>query len=141
MKRSNRMKPVLNIASRNQETALTELAKKQKVLTECEEKLASMRSWRNDYSAQDGQTKITASQLRDKQNFILQMDEAIAMLEKQLVDLNKQHKLSWQEWMKAKQKTEAIGIVIDNYKTSEHRYEMLKQEREIDDHYGKRKIR
>ncbi len=138
MSRSKRMLPILNLAERNEKNAAVDLAKSQQSLKECQNKLAMMREYRNEYANNETSSISSASFLRDRYAFIKQIDQSIELLEKQISQHSEQHVHDQKKWLKTKQKSNALDKVVEQFRSSENRLKNQREQRELDDRVHKR---
>ena len=131
--RSQRLMPLLKIANRKQEKAETELALSNKKLTETREKLKQMRRYRDEYADNMSSGKITAGLLRDKQVFIQQLDQLIATLEHQIINMNSQTQVFQQAWVKARQNSDAFDRLVEKLENAEEKQRDQREQLALDD--------
>lgn len=138
IRRSKRMLPILNLAERNEKNAALVLARSQQSLKECQNKLAMMREYRNEYANNFTAGISSASLLRDKHNFIQQIDQSIELLEKQISQHSVQHGLDQKEWLKTRQKSNALDKVVKQFRSSENKQQNQREQLEQDDRVTRR---
>lgn len=139
--RAKRLKPLLKIASRKEENAANTLASSNQELKSHQEKLEQMKQYRNEYANNSTASSITAGMLRDKQQFIQQIDQAIELLEQQIRQQHLKISSDQKSWLQAKQKTDAYDKVIEKIQLTEQNINDEREQREIDDRVCKIKAK
>ena len=126
--RAERLKPLLKLASRKEEKAVKQMAASQQDLNSFTDKLSQMKSYREEYQKKLEHSTISASMLRDKQQFIQQIDQAIDLLEEQIKQQQSRLYNDQAKWMEAKQKTDIYDKVVEKIQQTE---KMIQDEREL----------
>ncbi len=135
MTRSQRLSPVLKLALTRKRNAAVVAAKAAKLLREYEHKLAELQSYRADYAMldrSDGQL-VNASQLQERQKFILQLDEGIEILklkvkgQQQVMDVDKQ------QWLDAHKHNDAIDKLMGRLRDLELNLRETRESDALDD--------
>lgn len=141
MTRSQRLDPVKKVQQRREEQAARELQEKQDELARYRQRLADVKSYRQEYLDRfhGGDTRMSALQMRDYQVFIGKLDSAILQLEDLIRDTEIQAQSRRVDWMDQRSRFRAIEEVIDRYSAEERRDAVRRDERESDDRTQRQK--
>jgi flagellar export protein FliJ len=122
MIRSKRIQPVSRIAGRAEQRAAMLLAKNRGQLHELQNRLNVMKAYRRDYERKRGETgAFSVMHLKQNQNFLQQLDEAITILEKQVdrqTDITRQEQ---QKWIETWKNMNSLNKCIENLQGHELR--------------------
>lgn len=131
--RAKRLQPLLKIASKKQDNAATILASSNNELKQYQDKLEQMRQYRSEYNNEISSSTISIQLLRDKQQFIKQIDQAIEMLQQQIEQLKLKAAHDQSNWLQAKQKNDAYDKIVEKIEITEQKIQDEREQREIDD--------
>lgn len=114
MKSTQRLKPILGIAIRQQEEKEAELARVLQVKRQAEQQLSALKNYRSEYheALADGQS-INISELINRQNFISQLDVAIAAQHEKTNNISTVTEHHEQDWKQARNRRDALENLID----------------------------
>jgi len=124
MLRSERLEPVLDIATSNERQAALAFAAAAQRVQEAEQKLADLERYAVEYRAalQARTAKgIDATQLRAFHGFIAKLGEAIAQQGTVVEGARDEHARLRQRWVEASRRSQAVGKVIEHATTQERR--------------------
>ncbi len=141
MKKSSRIQPLKNLASRHEQQAARVLGQSQTQLGQQQGRLQELFSYREEYQQRfyrHAKNGIDGAQLQTYQSFIQQLDEAIRQQRRQ-VDQSAQtcHTVTAQ-WREKHIRTQVLDKTIQRLQVNEERQAEKIQQREIDDRAGKR---
>ena len=136
MARSKKLTPILKLAERKKIDAANTMARARRRLRFYEEKLAELRSYRNEYGtfmAKDQEHTLTANQLREYQAFIHQLNEGIAVLAEKVEGERQLKQRDEKLWLSAKKNTEILDKLIVKLKGMERKFAVNQEANEIDE--------
>ncbi len=137
MKRSQRMQSVSRIASRVEREAAQVLARSRNRLRELEDKLQTMKSYRREYGGthqDDPKNPVSIMQLRQNQAFLRQLDEAIALLEKQVSNHAQISSHDQGRWIETWKHLNSLNKAITNLKAGEQQEQERREQGRLDEH-------
>jgi len=141
MKRSKRLKPVLELAeSREKQMALI-LGESRRKLESAQRNLSSLIAFRDNYSAQfqrSGSEGLGMRQLIEYRTFLAKINTAIADQEKAVNAVQAELQSRQAEWDAVRQRTLGIKKVLEHTLTEESRLEEKKQQAEQDERASRR---
>lgn len=136
MTKSQRLKPVTQLAERKEHDAARLLAAAQKVVEQREQRLTELLSYAAEYQQRlqnAGRAGIEAGQLHDYQAFIVKLDEAIihqrAMLEAAARELDERRS----QWHATHNASMALDKVVTRYRHEEIRSGAQREQAESDE--------
>lgn len=136
MKRSQRLKVVLEIAQRNEATALKKMqAIKQQVEQEVQ-RLKEFVGYRADYEkklAEAAAIRISTTQYVNYQRFIAQLGTVIEQQQQKIQWIEQQLEKAMGEWRLAHEKTRGMGDHIADCRDAEQREADAKEQRALDE--------
>jgi flagellar protein FliJ len=136
MLRSERLEPVLDIASSNERCAVEALAGGEARVIEAEQKLAELERYAQEYrSALHAKTQagIDATQLRAFHAFISRLGDAVAQQGAILVRAREERDRLRQHWIETSRRTQAVGKVIEHACVEERRIVERREQHENDE--------
>ncbi len=143
MTRSERMKPVVEVAESRERKAAREFAEHQHMVeTECQ-RLDDLQGFRKEYlrgMQTQGESGMTAARLRQWQQFMAGLDRAIEQQRQQVASVESQLEQKRQQWFLARGKHKALGKVVERYRADEERVRSKREQKEIDE-FAQRKRR
>ncbi|MBL4584869.1 MAG: flagellar export protein FliJ [Pseudomonadales bacterium] len=135
-KRSQRLKPVLDLANLNLDKAEAEMGRCRQLLQQEQGKLAGLIEYQTEYREMihhGAGAPVAAHQPQMMQSFLKQLQTAIEQQRRHISSVEQQLTTVIASWKKRYGDTEAIGKVIDNAKVSEREEADRKQQNEMDD--------
>lgn len=135
------MQPVQQVAEERERRAAEEFGRAQKLVEEHERQLRELKSYRKEYLESyqvKGATGMRMSALRDWQQFLAKLDQAIEQQQRSLQAANRQCEEKRAAWHQARGKQKAIGKVVDRFKAEESRERDRREQKEIDEIAGRR---
>lgn len=136
MKRSDRMKPILDVAQRREQQAAHVLGRVQRDLNEQRNKLYTLSQYREEYKQRfqfQAMQGISATQLHSFQQFIQQLDLAINEQVKKIARLEEACASSRKNWQHEKQHSQAIDSVVNRFIGQERIQHDRREQRLLDD--------
>jgi len=136
MVQSKRLKPVHRVAESKEQTAAKELGDSKRYVNAQEERLEELRRYHDEYldrfhsAAKIG---MSALQLQEYRAFLAKLERAIREQETVIKDGLNVHKFKKDNWQQKHVRTQALGKVIDRYKTAEVKDQDKREQRESDD--------
>ncbi|MBV1915339.1 MAG: flagellar export protein FliJ [Pseudomonadales bacterium] len=135
-KRSQRLKPVLDLAKLNLDKAEAEMGRCRQLLSQEQQKLTGLITYQGEYHEMvHGNTGalVSASQLQMTQAFLKQLQTAIEQQQHHITAIERQLEIVTENWRQRYGNSEAITKVIDSAKTEERAELDRKQQNETDD--------
>jgi len=135
MTRSGRFKPVVKLTASRERDAARLFAETQKALRNYQERLKTLQSYRQEdaHSLNGSNITLAASQLRERQVFLQQIDEGISALTDQIKQQQQLNSRDHQDWMAARQKMDAMDKIFFRLRSVETRLLVSREQCEIDD--------
>ena len=136
MKRSDRMKPILDVAQRREQQAAHVLGKLQRDLDEQKNKLYTLSQYREEYKHRfqfQASQGMSATQLHSFQQFIQQLDQAISEQQKKIARLEEACSSSRQNWRHEKQHSQALDSVVNRFQHQEKIHNDRREQRLLDE--------
>lgn len=140
MSRAKRMDPILRLARDDEDQAAHALSDSARALREGETKLQELREYRSDYARQmQSQGAFNGSALQGFQQFISNLDQAIAQLEEHVRQQRRANDQQLQRWVGTHNRAKAMTEIADKYRSEEQRAAEDKLQWELDDRSQHRK--
>ncbi len=136
MNKSQRLKPVSEIAHAHERDAARHMGQQQNVLQEHKNKLDELIQYRSEYvekMVSAGSAGIGAGQMQDYTRFIRRLDEAIVFQRSQIELAVRQLEVKQREWQAMHTRSEALNKVVDRYRTAEIRAQDKREQNENDE--------
>jgi flagellar protein FliJ len=136
MKRSERMAPVKQVLGSAERDRAREVGATQKALVEAEARLLDLQQYHLDYlkdfqqRAKAGQNALT---LRDYQQFLARLQEAVKQQEQVVAQARDAVASSTQRWQGAARRVKAIDSVVDKWQREEGRTAARIEQKVIDE--------
>ena len=136
MKRSRRLQPVARLAENHEQQAARALGDAQTQLTQAEQRLGELQSYREEYERrfqQMGSSGMGSLQMADYRQFLHNLSKAIEQQEvivQQAMNLVVQRK---QHWFAKRGNTQMLDNVVQRYESMEQREDDRKSQREQDE--------
>ena len=141
MKKSQRIKVIVELNADNEKKALTELGITQTKKKELQTQLESLQQYRQEYQDQYqtvGKTGVNISQLMEFRSFISKLDQAIEDQYKALADMENEATLAKKTWERQHHKTKSLQKVCDTALADEIKRENKGEQNEQDDRSRRR---
>lgn len=135
MTRSQRIKTIVRLSENRERTAAREFASAQKVLNDYKERLLQLQRYREeylDYLKPNGQ-KLTVKLMKERQAFILQIDEGIRMLSEQIRIQETMNSRERDNWLKQKQQLDTMGNIFERFRKAERSIIELREQHHLDE--------
>lgn len=135
-KRSKRLEPVANHARRQEEEAARILAEAQQRVTDSEQQLQQLESFRDEYLQKykiAGQQPGSVNLLLDYQAFIAKINQGIGQASQTIKICCQQRDILKQQWLQRKTRTQALESVVEKYQHSELKREAHLEQLEMDE--------
>lgn len=136
MNKSQRLKPVSDIADAKERDAARHMGQQQNVLQEHNNKLSELIQYRAEYVEKmvaAGSAGIGAGQMQDYTRFIRRLDEAIVFQKNQIELAKRQLEVKQREWQAMHTRSEALNKVVDRYRSAEVREQDKREQNENDE--------
>lgn len=140
MKKSERLDPVMRVASHREEQEARRLGGVQQQLQREERRLADLTKYRDEYIKRytaTAQAGMTTTQMRTFQSFMAKLDEVIGQQTAVIERLRRDYAEQKAQWLAARNKTQALDKVVDHYRVEEQRDEDRRTQKEQDDRHRK----
>jgi len=137
MTKSQRLKPVREIASSKENEAARQMGEQQRFLEEQKERLVELNNYRTEYSNKmmsAGSSGIGAGQMQDYSKFINRLDEAMAFQRQQIAMAERALEVRQREWRAMHTRSQALDKVVNRYEKAEHHERERQEQRESDEH-------
>ncbi len=138
MTRSQRISKIAGLSRNKERQAARHLANAQDALKSIKDKLDLMLNYRQEYMdlLQPNGKKVNVRQVQERQAFILQMDEGISLLKKQLTMQQQMTEQECKKWLQAKHYIETMDTISERFASAERRISELRQQHELDELSG-----
>ncbi len=141
LKRSQRFKPIHNLAQQSEDVAAQMLGKIQRELSNHHLKLSELMKYYQDYTTrfnQQAEKGMSASQVQSYQKFISQLEVAITEQKKHISRTSEACDTSRANWTVERQKTQVLEKVISRYQKQEQQIHNRQEQRLSDEHVANR---
>ena len=135
-KRSQRLKPVSDLAKLNLDKAEAEMGRCRQLLAQEQQKLIGLINYQGEYREMvhgNSGVSVSANQLQMTQAFLKQLQTAIEQQQQHIVAIERQLQVVIENWRQRHGSSEAITKVIDSAKKEERAELDRKQQNETDD--------
>jgi len=136
LKRSQRFKPIHNLAQQSEDVAAQTLGKIQRELSEHHEKLSELMKYYQDYQArfnEQAANGMSVIQVQSYQSFISQLEIAIKQQKEHIIRVSEACDSSRAEWTVERQKTQVLKKVINRYEKQEQQVLNRQEQRRNDE--------
>ncbi|PHS27223.1 MAG: flagellar export protein FliJ [Methylophaga sp.] len=137
MKRSKRLAPVVNIATKATDSALIKMGEANAAWLKEKQQLEELHLYKGEYLARfrQGNTKVMSAQkVLELRGFLVQLDQAIQVQEQQvhvyLQQLEQQRTL----WQQTRNKEQAMQGLVERYHQEEAQLESKQEQQASDEH-------
>ena len=135
--RSKRMQPVANLAEQKERDAVRDFVGAQDKLLAAEQQLQQLLGYRKEY-----QDKLQLSQgsgigiqrIRDFYNFLEKLDLTINQAHLEIDSCKLLCEQKKQLWLSCRSRSQALNIVVENYRLEEFRQQERAEQKEQDEH-------
>ena len=137
LKRSDRFKPIHNLAQKNEDMAAQTLGKIQRELSEHHLKLSELMKYYQDYTTRFNEQAVNGMsiiQVQSYQKFIAQLDIAITQQKEHIMRVTEACDSSRAEWTVERQKTQVLEKVMTRYQKQEQQVHNRQEQRLSDEH-------
>ena len=137
LKRSDRFKPIHNLAQQNENVAAQTLGKVQRELSEHHLKLTELMMYHQDYTTRFNEKAVSGMsilQVQSYQKFISQLEIAISQQKKHIKRVSEACDSSRADWTVERQKTQVLEKVMTRYKKQEQQKHNRQEQRLSDEH-------
>jgi len=141
LKRSDRFKPIHNMAQQNEDVAAQTLGKIQRQLSEHHLKLSELMQYYQDYTERFNQQAVkgmSITQVQSYQKFISQLEIAIREQKKHITRTTEACDSSRAEWTVERKKTQVLEKVITRYQKQEQKILNRQEQRRSDEFVANR---
>lgn len=136
IKRSQRFKPIHNLAQQSEDVAAQTLGKMQRELSKHHEKLSELMKYYQDYQErfkQQATKGMSIIQVQSYQKFISQLDIAIKQQKEHIGRVSEACNSSRAEWTVERQKTQVLEKVMNRYEKKELQASNRQEQRRNDE--------
>lgn len=137
MKRSKKLKPVVDIKVKATEDALLEVGKANAIWQKDKDQLDDLNRYKGEYLAlfrQRDALVMSAQKVLELRGFLIQLDQAIHAQEQQ-VKISQGGVLAQQKiWLKVRSKERAIQSLVSRYQADENYQQEKEEQRASDEH-------
>ena len=136
MKKSGRIQPLKNLASRHEQQAARTLGQSRSQLGEKQDRLQELFSYREEYQQRfqrDAEKGIGVTQLQAYHSFMQQLDEAISQQRIQVEQAEQRCSTVSAQWRETHIRTQVLDKTIQRLRAQENQQAEKISQREIDD--------
>lgn len=136
MKRSDRFKPVLNVAQQKENNEAKLLGRMHQELSVQTKKLDTLTEYQKDYQQrfnQEAAKGMSAIQLQSYQNFISKLDHAIIEQQKSISRVQEACQSQQVQWHAQKRQTQVLDNVMQRYQSFETKQSIRNEQRTSDE--------
>lgn len=135
MTRSQRIKKIVGLNENKERIAAKEFAASQRILNDYKERLIQLENYRQEYAEYlKPDNKVQSITLiRERQAFILQIDEGIRLLKNQINIQENMNNLERDKWLKEKQQLETMENIYQRFHKTEQQMFALREQNKLDD--------
>lgn len=135
MTRSQRIKKIVHLSENKERAAARNFAATQKILSDYKNKLKQLESYRLEYTAlmKPGGATQTVSMIRERQAFIMQLDEGIKMIKEQIKIQETMNSRERDKWLKQKQQLDTMENIFQRCRKTEQKIIALREQHQLDE--------
>ncbi len=135
MTRSQRIKKIVSLSENKERIAAREFAAAQKILNDYKDRLNQLESYRQEYAGylKPGGAAQSIKSVRERQAFILQIDEGIRLLK---IQINIQEGMNAHErdkWLREKQQLDTMENIFQRFHKTEQHVLALREQNHLDE--------
>jgi flagellar export protein FliJ len=136
MTRSQRIKKIVQISENKERTAAREFAAAQKILNDYKERLSQLKKYRQEYLGflKPGGQAQSIKVIRERQAFILQIDEGIRLITEQIKIQKTMNCRERDNWLKEKKQLDTMGNIFERFHKAEEQIVVLREQNLLDEH-------
>ena len=135
MTRSQRIKKIVSLSENKERKAAKEFAAAQKTLNEYKDRLKQLENYRQEYavSLKPGGAAQSIKLIRERQAFILQIDEGIRLLKNQISMQEGMSSRERDNWLKEKQQLDTMENIYQRFYKTEQQVLALREQNQLDE--------
>lgn len=135
MKKSERIKPVLGVAEREEKQASDVLLRAQSNTAQAQSKLKELLDYRHEYQLQTRSANglLDLRQLQDSRAFLAKLNSVIDIQESIVNQCEGQLESARAKWMVKRQKTHSLDRLAGEYRNQEHRAAQVREQKHSDE--------
>lgn len=135
MTRSQRIKKIVNLSEKKERDAAREFVAVQKALSEYKDRLKQLENYRQEYTLQlkPGGAAQSVTMMRERQAFILQIDEGIRILKNQIQIQERMNSREREKWLKQKQQLDTMENIFQRFHKTEQQIMILREQNQLDE--------
>lgn len=136
VKRSERFKPIHNLAQQSEDVAAQTLGKIQRELSEHHEKLSELMKYYQDYQSrfnEQAKRGMSVIQVQSYQKFISQLEIAINQQKEHIIRVTEACDSKRVDWTVERQKTQVLEKVMNRYEKQEQQVSNRQEQRRNDE--------
>ncbi len=136
MTRSQRIKTIVRLSENKERTAAREFAAVQKTLNDYKERLNQLQNYRQEYLEylKPGSQAQSIKVIRERQAFILQIDEGIRLLTEQIKIQETMNCRERDKWLKEKQQLNTMENIFERFYKTEQQIVAMREQHQLDEH-------
>lgn len=135
MTRSQRIKKIVNLSENKERIAAREFVAAQKILADYKERLNQLKQYRQEYTAymKPGNAVQSVTMIRERQAFIMQIDEGIRLLEEQIQIQETMNIRERDKWLRQKQQLDTMENIFQRFYKTEQQLLLLREQKQLDE--------
>jgi flagellar export protein FliJ len=135
MTRSQRIKKIVNLSENKERTAAREFAAVQKILSEYKTRLTQLENYRQEYTdyLKPGGAAQSINVIRERQAFIVQIDEGIRLLKDQISMQETMNSRERDKWLSEKQQLDTMENIFQRFHKTEKQIVALREQNNLDE--------
>jgi len=143
MTRSERIKKIVNISENKERVAAREFVAAQKILNDYKERLNQLENYRNEYTVymKPGGAAQSVSLIRERQAFIIQIDEGIRLLKNQIQIQETMNISERDKWLKQKQQLDTMENIFERFYKAEQHIMTVREQNRLDEFSQRKSVK
>ncbi len=135
MTRSQRIKKIVSLSENKERKAAKEFAAAQKILSDYKDRLNQLENYRQEYAEylKPGGAAQSIKLIRERQAFILQIDEGIRLLKNQISMQEGMSSRERDNWLKEKQQLDTMENIYQRFYKTEQQVLALREQNQLDE--------
>lgn len=135
MTRSQRIKKIVGLSENKERAAAREFAAAQKILNDYKDRLNQLESYRQEYAEhlKPGGEAQSIKMIRERQAFILQIDEGIRLLKNQISIQEGMNCRERDKWLREKQQLDTMENIFQRFHKTEQQIVALREQNQLDE--------
>ena len=136
MTRSQRIKTIVRLSENKERIAAREFAAAQKILNDYKDRLNQLQNYRQEYLVylKPGSQAQSIKVIRERQAFILQIDEGIRLLNEQIKIQENMNCQERDNWLKEKQQLDTMENIFERFSKAEKQIVAMREQHQLDEH-------